>query len=308
MDPSIADTYQAVQRDLKEYISKHSSRAIPVGYSAADVRSVLQDTWAYLQCDINGDSTDLSRSDFFGLNSYSWCGATATYQSSGYDQLVAMFKDSAIPVFFSEYGCNLPAGQARVFNEVQALYGPDMTSLSGGLVYEYSEEPDDYGLVVIANNGSINLLQDYINLQNQYDKLNINQLESTTAASSSTNPPACSSNLISNSSFSSNFTIPPTPPGGSDLINNGISNPPSGKIISPGNLDVTFPVYNVTGQQITGLSVKSTNSANTPGDSTTSAQGSSSTKKGDAGRVTATTSANVAVLAVFATLFAFGML
>jgi hypothetical protein len=250
----------------------------------------------------------MSRSDFFGLNSYSWCGASATYETSGYDTLVAMFNNSAIPVFFSEYGCNLPAGQARLFNEVQALYGPNMIALSGGLVYEYSEEPDDYGLVVISSNGTINILQDFINLQGQYAKLNIKLLESTTAASGSTNPPACSSNLISNSSFSSNFSIPATPSGGSDLITNGISNPPSGKIISLGSLDVTYPVYNVTGQPITGLSVKSVNSANTPGNTTTSAHGSSSTKKGDAGRVTAMSSANAAILAILVTLFAFGML
>ena len=219
-----------------------------------------------------------------------------------------MFNDSAIPVFFSEYGCNLPAGQARLFNEVQALYGPNMIALSGGLVYEYSEEPDNYGLVVISSNGTINILQDFINLQGQYDKLNIKLLENTAAASGSTNPPSCSSIVISNSSFSSNFSIPATPPGGSDLINNGISNPPSGKIISPGSLAVTFPVYNVTGQLLTGLSVKSENSANTPGSSTTSAQGSGSTKKGDAGRVTATSSANAAILGIFVVLFAFGML
>ena len=36
---------RAVQRDLKQYISAHATRAIPVGYSAADVRVVLQDTW-----------------------------------------------------------------------------------------------------------------------------------------------------------------------------------------------------------------------------------------------------------------------
>jgi hypothetical protein len=219
-----------------------------------------------------------------------------------------MFNDSSIPVFFSEYGCNLPADQPRLFNEVQALYGPDMIALSGGLVYEYSQEPDDYGLVVISSNGTINILQDYINLKGQYDKLNIKLLQNTAAASSSTNPPSCSSNLISSSSFTSNFSIPAIPSGGSDLINNGISNPPSGKIISLGSLSVTYDVYNVTGQQITGLSVKSLNSANIPGNSTTSGQGSGSTKKGDAGRVTAMSSTNVAILAIFVALFAFGML
>jgi hypothetical protein len=89
---------QAVQRDLKNYISKHATRKIPVGYSAADVREILEDTWAYMQCDHNDDA---SSSDFFGLNSYSWCGGDATLQSSGYTDLANMFSKSAIPVFVS---------------------------------------------------------------------------------------------------------------------------------------------------------------------------------------------------------------
>jgi hypothetical protein len=91
---------RAVQRDLKNYIAKHADRPIPVGYSAADVREILEDTWAYMQCEHDDDK---SRSDFFGLNSYSWCGGDATFQSSGYETLVKMFKDSAIPVFVSSY-------------------------------------------------------------------------------------------------------------------------------------------------------------------------------------------------------------
>jgi hypothetical protein len=89
---------RAVQRDLKNYIAKHSSRKIPVGYSAADVREILEDTWAYLQCNHDDDQ---SSSDFFGLNSYSWCGSDATFQTSGYVDLVTMFNQSAIPVFVS---------------------------------------------------------------------------------------------------------------------------------------------------------------------------------------------------------------
>jgi len=219
-----------------------------------------------------------------------------------------MFKDSSIPVFFSEYGCNLPAGQARLFNEVQALHGPNMTSLSGGLVYEYSEEPDDYGLVDISSNGTINIRQDYVNLQGQYSKLDISLLESTKAASSSTNPPACSMSLITNSTFDSNFTIPATPAGGSDLINNGVTNVTSGQIVTPSSLSVTQAVYDVNGKLITGLVVKSVNSANVPGNATSTGSAASPTKKGDAGRVAPSSGANIALLAGFAALCAYGML
>lgn len=68
---STAPYIRAVTRDLKNYVAKHSNRTIPVGYSAADVREVLVDTWNYLQCSVTGDSSDPSRSDLFALNSYS---------------------------------------------------------------------------------------------------------------------------------------------------------------------------------------------------------------------------------------------
>lgn len=47
----------------------------------------------------------------------------------------------------SEYGC---ITNQRTFQETKALYQPDMTSVfSGGLVYEYAMEENDYGLVNI---------------------------------------------------------------------------------------------------------------------------------------------------------------
>lgn len=65
---SVPPYIRAVTRDLKNYISKHSPRDIPVGYSAADVRDILADSWSYLQCAINGSLSDASKIDFFGLN------------------------------------------------------------------------------------------------------------------------------------------------------------------------------------------------------------------------------------------------
>lgn len=128
---------RAVTRDLKQYMQARGGRQAPVGYSAADVRDVLQDTSNYVQCTIGGttasDYINGGRSDFFGLNSYSWCG-DATFQSSTYDQLAEIFANTTIPVFFSEFGCNKV--EPRTFTEIAALYGPQMTTWSGGLVYE----------------------------------------------------------------------------------------------------------------------------------------------------------------------------
>ena len=89
---------RAVTRDLKSYIAKNSPRAIPVGYSAADVRDILADSWSYLSCDLGGQTDDMSRIDFFGLNSYSWCGSTATFESAGYNILMNQFSNTTIPV------------------------------------------------------------------------------------------------------------------------------------------------------------------------------------------------------------------
>ncbi|KAF2188368.1 glycoside hydrolase family 72 protein [Zopfia rhizophila CBS 207.26] len=283
---------RAVQRDLKNYIKKHSKRTIPVGYSAADVRPILKDTWSYFQCAIDGKD-DQSRSDFFGLNSYSWCGEDATYKSAGYDILVSMFQNSTLPVFFSEYGCNKPSGIPRVFNEVSALYGKDMTSLSGGLVYEYSQEESDYGLVQINSNTTITLRKDYDNLQSQYNKLDIKLIESTNSTAEEIKPPKCDEDMIESDGFSKNFTIPDPPEGAEDLINDGIDNPKVGKIVQIKETAVPMPAYGSTGQEITNLAIKPlpNDESNTPNGETTSPSGTGSpaapspSKKGDAGRV-----------------------
>ena len=267
---------RAVTRDMKNYIAKHSSRNIPIGYSAADVRPVLVDTWQYLQCAINGSSTDMSRIDFFGLNSYSWCGSTATYQTSGYDVLVATFANTTVPVFFSEYGCNNVA--PRVWDEVLTLYSPIMSAIiSGGLAYEWTQEANNYGLVIISANSSATLRIDYDNLQSKLNKLNISALESSNSTAINLTPPNCSPALI-NEGFYNKFEIPPVPSGGQDLIDNGIKSPNNGKLVPITQLNVTMPVYASNGAQLQGLAIhplpndqsNTPNGQNTSGTATTS--------------------------------------
>ena len=65
----------------------------------------------------------------------------------------------------SEYGC---ITNGRQFQEVAALYGTQMTPVySGGLVYEYSEEGNNYGLVTISGN-SVSEEKDFTALQTAY--------------------------------------------------------------------------------------------------------------------------------------------
>lgn len=253
-----------------------------MGYSAADVREILEDTWQYFQCAIGGDaSSDTSRSDFFGLNSYSWCGDVNTFTTSGYDVLAAMFQSSSIPVIFSEYGCN--EVKPRTFPEVPSLYGEKMTMLSGGLVYEYSQEEADFGLVDINDNATVTLRVDYTNLQSKYNTLDLKLLQNANSTAQSLTPPKCSSSLITEDGFSTSFNIPDTPDDAVDYINNGISNPPVGKIVQISSLTVPMAIYGVDGVELPQMSVTAVKDSNTPsGESINgTSTGSSSSSKTD---------------------------
>jgi len=224
--------------------------------------------------------------DLFALNSYSWCG-DSDFVTSQYNFLVSNFSDTSVPVFFSEYGCIKP--YPRVFTEVPVLYRPLMTPvLSGGMVYEYAQEVSNYGLVTINSDGSAQLIPDFDTLQSQFAKLNVTALQGLAAQNTSVVPPKCASSLITSSTFSNNFTIPAVPPGAQDLIDNGISNPPSGKIVSVTSTKVTQTVEQANGTVIQGLAIipLSNDQINT-GSPTSSSASPTSTKKNGAGSVRA---------------------
>ncbi|CCF57644.1 hypothetical protein KAFR_0C06480 [Kazachstania africana CBS 2517] len=150
---------KAAIRDTKQYISDQGYRSIPVGYSSNDDSKTRVAMADYFDC---GDSSD--RADFYGINMYEWCG-NSTYSSSGYEARTKEFANLTIPVFFSEYGCN--AVTPRLFTEVQALYGENMTDVwSGGIVYMYFEETNNYGLVSISDD-EVKTLDDYNNYSKQ---------------------------------------------------------------------------------------------------------------------------------------------
>ncbi|CEP62414.1 1,3-beta-glucanosyltransferase LALA0_S05e05116g [Lachancea lanzarotensis] len=155
---------RAVVNDIKQYIQAYSPRTIPVGYSAADDLKYRIPLSQYLEC--HDENHPDSSIDFYGVNSYQWCGPQ-TIQSSGYDQLVDAYKQFSKPVFFSEFGCN--TFRPRSFEEVEALYSESMiNTFSGGLVYEFTEEPNEYGLVKMSDDNSAQILQDFVNLQGRF--------------------------------------------------------------------------------------------------------------------------------------------
>lgn len=129
---------KAAVRDMKKYIKEMGYRAMGVGYATADVSAIRTDLANYLDCEAEDEIVD-----FYGYNIYSWCG-DSTYAESGYKARTEEFANYTVPVFFAEYGCNTVS--PRTFTEVEALYGDNMTPVwSGGIVYMYFQESNDYG-------------------------------------------------------------------------------------------------------------------------------------------------------------------
>ncbi|ORY56979.1 beta-glucanosyltransferase gel2 [Pseudomassariella vexata] len=283
---------RAVTRDLKNYIKKNSDRSIPVGYSAADVRSVLEDSWNYFACSIEGEEDDMSRADMFALNSYSWCG-DSSFTESGYDQLVAMFEGTSVPIFYSEFGCNTPS--PRVFTEIPVIYGDQMTPVfSGGVVYEYAQEANNYGLADIANEGnqSVTLRSDFATLQEQYAKLDWTSIQSAAISTSNVTIPTCSKSLISGDGFNNNFTLPALPSGVQDIIDNGVSPKPTGKIISISDYSVQYTITDASGSTLE-VSVKplADDATNTPGSNDATTGNSTGTSTGSSSTASASSPA-----------------
>ncbi|KAI3403581.2 gel1 [Candida oxycetoniae] len=154
---------KAVVRDLKTFIKNRNFRTIPVGYSAASVAEYRLSSALYFNC---GDD-ELERIDMFGINDYSWCG-DASMTSSQYSQQMKDFANYTVPLFFSEFGCNTK--RPRPFSEIEVIYSTQMSSVfSGGLVYEYSEEQSEYGLVTLDDD-KVTTNQDFDNLKSQLNK------------------------------------------------------------------------------------------------------------------------------------------
>lgn len=193
---------KAAVRDMKAYIKSKKYRTIPVGYATNDDKDIRAQLANYFDC---GNAED--RAEFWGYNIYSWCG-DSSYTKSGYDQRTAEFQNYSIPVFFAEYGCNIPVGTPRQFTEVQALYSSPMTDVfSGGIVYMYYQEENKYGLVEI-NDGKVTKLQDFTNLKKQISKINPKGVTMSSYTPTNTSPRDCPQE---NEFWEASTNLPPTP-------------------------------------------------------------------------------------------------
>ncbi|CCK69001.1 1,3-beta-glucanosyltransferase KNAG_0B05690 [Huiozyma naganishii CBS 8797] len=190
---------KAAIRDLKKYMEEQKYRAIPVGYSTNDDVDTRMSLAQYYVC---GDVT----ADFYGINMYEWCGYSS-FGTSGYKERTEEFENYPVPVFFSEFGCNLV--RPRPFTEVGALFGPKMSKVwSGGLVYMFFEEENGYGVVSIdEQTGEVVELPDFENLRREYSKVKVSGIKKEefdgtfgrTIAHKNINCPAKTSNWKANS-------------------------------------------------------------------------------------------------------------
>ncbi|RYP72652.1 hypothetical protein DL769_004394 [Monosporascus sp. CRB-8-3] len=181
---------KAAVRDTKGYIRSQDYRqTLGVGYATADVPT-RDHLAAYFACEPT-DEGNATSIDFWGYNVYSWCGES-TYEESKYGERVEFFRDYPVPVFFAEYGCieGIDGGPThRPFTEVGALYGNMTEVFSGGIVYEYFMEANEYGLVSI-DGSSVSPYPDFTSLMSQLRTVSPTITQSSEYTPSNT-APAC---------------------------------------------------------------------------------------------------------------------
>jgi len=193
---------KAAVRDMKAYIKAKNYRTIGIGYATNDDSAIRDDMADYFDCG-NQENTI----DFWGLNIYSWCG-DSSYTGSGYNVQTDNFKSYDVPVFFAEYGCNLV--QPRTFTQVQALYGENMTGVwSGGIVYMYFQETNDYGLVSIGPDGTaVSKLADFTYYSSEIATVSPTGVEMASYSPTATAATCPSENAVWQAKSS---PLPPTP-------------------------------------------------------------------------------------------------
>ncbi|CCH46147.1 putative secreted protein [Wickerhamomyces ciferrii] len=188
---------KAAVRDVKAYIKDQGYRDIPVGYSTnddSDTRVAIAD---YFAC---GD--DDVKADFYGINMYEWCG-NSTFEKSGYEARTEEFKNLSIPLFFSEYGCN--EVKPREFTDVGTIYSDKMTDVwSGGIVYMYFQEDNDYGLVKVSGD-SVKTLDDFNYLSKELANISPTSAKSSDVSATTISCPSQAA------SWKASTDLPPTP-------------------------------------------------------------------------------------------------
>jgi len=242
---------KAATRDLKAYRDSKNYRAIPVGYSAADIASLRPMLQNYLAC---GDAS--SAIEFFSLNAYEWCGDNS-YFGSGYTALTENVTEYPIPIFFSETGCNTI--RPRTFSDQAAIFGPQMSPYwSGAIIYEWIQENNDYGIIQYGphvdpgspgappdgwpRSGTPQPLQpEFGNLQKQWASASPSGVSAAAYAPPATATP-CPAATPGVWNVDAGAPLPPVPPGGVNYgVNTSSASPSSSAKKSPASKTAAPP-------------------------------------------------------------------
>lgn len=191
---------KAAVRDMKAYIKQQDYRPIGVGYATNDDGEIRDNMADFFDC---GDREEAI--DFWGYNIYSWCG-DSSFTKSGYDVQTKNFANYDVPVFFAEYGCNQVT--PRKFTDVEALYGDEMSDVwSGGIVYMYFQEDNNYGLVSVDGD-SVSKREDFSYYSSQIATVSPSGVNMASYSASKT-AAACPTEEANWNAVSS--PLPPTP-------------------------------------------------------------------------------------------------
>ncbi|KFA69142.1 hypothetical protein S40285_00049 [Stachybotrys chlorohalonatus IBT 40285] len=196
---------KAAVRDTKQHIIDQGYRWLGVGYANNDDPDMREDIAHYFNCGTPEESVD-----FWGYNIYSWCGES-TMERSQYDDQVEFFTDYGVPVFLAEYGCNQVEGGAggRIFQETGALYEDEMTEVfSGGLVFKYQNETNDFGVVTIARDGRATRMDSFEFLAREHANANPTRVQADDYESDFTTPSDCPAR---SDHWEAHQVLPPTP-------------------------------------------------------------------------------------------------
>ncbi|KAJ5197291.1 Glucanosyltransferase-domain-containing protein [Penicillium cf. viridicatum] len=192
---------KAAVRDVKRYIKAKGYRTMGVGYASNDDADIREEMAKYFNCQSEEESID-----FWGYNVYSWCG-DSSYDKSGYKARTEEFAKYSVPVFFAEYGCNLV--RPRKFTDVAALFGDKMTDVwSGGIVYMYFQEENDYGLVTLKGD-TASKLPDFSGYSKQMASVNPTGVKKAVYSPSNSALGSCPT--IGGNWFAKASPLPPSP-------------------------------------------------------------------------------------------------
>ncbi|KPI37653.1 pH-responsive protein 1 [Cyphellophora attinorum] len=150
-----AEVVMAVVRDVKCYMrvvaDRMGGRVVPVGVADAEWAAIESPSPAFYTA-----GSKQQQVDFYAFTNYQCWPSTAEDGRQKWRALLGKLKAIGVPVVVSEYGNN--SIEPRSFDETIQLYGDEMRAVvSGGFVYEFTQEANRYGLVVIEDGSAVKL-------------------------------------------------------------------------------------------------------------------------------------------------------